>query len=213
MTASPYDVDKDGNENRILFWLRLDTWHLCQAALLFIDVNPDSVEWHKNKNWYELTTLKGVAFAAYAFENNAEEDAKIVKDIEQYERKYNDMHRILFDQDMEFNTPDNWIERALAKNISIPWLDFAIEHGFYKSETTSAQVEKPIFDKASLTYPVELDLAMQAWQAVTSNLGKGKPKSQIRAWLDANTKLANEAKERISIVANWDKTGGAARTD
>ena len=67
-------------------------------------------------------------------------------------------------------------------------------------------------DKTSASYPPELDLAIQAWQAVTSNLGKGKPKTQIRAWLDANTKLANEAKERISIVANWDKTGGATPT-
>ena len=211
MTARPYDADKDGNENRILFWLRLDEWHLCEAALLFIDVNPDSVEWRKE--WQELTTLKGVALIPYPFETSAEEDAKILKDLKQYERKYNDMQRMLFDQDMECNTPDNWIERALTKNISIPWLDFAIEHGFYKSETTPTQIEKPIFDKASSTYPVELDLAIQAWQAVIGNLGKGKPKSQIRAWLDANTKLANEAKERISIVANWDKTGGATRTD
>ena len=79
------------------------------------------------------------------------------------------------------------------------------------------EVEKPLhtsFDKASTTYPTELDLAMQAWQAVTSSEGKGKPKARIRAWLDSNTKnISNEAKERISIVANWDKSGGATTTD
>ena len=31
-------------------------------------------------------------------------------------------------------------------------------------------------------------------------------------WLDENTDLSKEAKERISIVANWDKLGGATKT-
>jgi len=78
------------------------------------------------------------------------------------------------------------------------------------------EVEKPLnlsFDKTSNTYPLELDLAIQAWQAVSSSEGKGKPKARIRAWLDSNAKISNEAKERISIIANWEKTGGATSTD
>jgi hypothetical protein len=69
------------------------------------------------------------------------------------------------------------------------------------------------FDKTSSTYPVELDIALQAWRAVTEAEGKGKPKARIRVWLDSNTDLSNEAKERIATVANWDKTGGATRSD
>ena len=69
------------------------------------------------------------------------------------------------------------------------------------------------FDKASATYPPELDIALQAWRAVSTTEGKGKPKARIKAWLDTNTKLSNEAKERIAIVANWEKTGGSTRTD
>ena len=69
------------------------------------------------------------------------------------------------------------------------------------------------FDEANPAYPIELDMALQAWQAVTATEGKGKPKARLRAWLDGNTKLSNEAKERIATVANWDKTGGATRTD
>lgn len=41
---------------------------------------------------------------------------------------------------------------------------------------------------------------------------KWKPKARIKKWLDDNTKLSNEAKERICIVANWDKLGGATKT-
>lgn len=70
-----------------------------------------------------------------------------------------------------------------------------------------------IFDKTSSTYPPELDLAIQAWQEVSSIEGKGKPKARIRKWLDDNTKLSNTAKERIEIIANWEKLGGATSTD
>ena len=204
MTVSAYDADKDGKENRILFWLRHDEWHLCDAALLLIDVNPELINLREKNAFTELITLRGVRYSIF--------DASI-DGFRELQSKYDDLHRILFSPDMEHATPQNWIDRALAKQIAIPWFDFAIKNGFYKSETKSTQAEKPIFDKGSSTYSVELDLAMQAWQAVTSNLGKGKPKAQIRAWLDENTKLSNEAKERISTVANWDKTGGSTRTD
>jgi hypothetical protein len=67
-------------------------------------------------------------------------------------------------------------------------------------------------DENSSTYPPELDAALKAWQAVATAEGKDKPKARLRAWLDANTTLSNEAKERIAIVANWNKLGGASRT-
>lgn len=71
----------------------------------------------------------------------------------------------------------------------------------------------PIFSKDSPIYPPELDWALKAWKAVSAAEGKGKPKARIRKWLDENSLLSNEAKERISTVANWDKTGGATRTE
>jgi hypothetical protein len=67
-------------------------------------------------------------------------------------------------------------------------------------------------NKNSPTYPPELDAALRAWHEVSTTEGKGKPKARIRAWLDSNTDLSNEAKERIATVANWDKVGGASRT-
>jgi hypothetical protein len=69
------------------------------------------------------------------------------------------------------------------------------------------------FDQHSPTYPRELDIALQAWRAVSKSEEKGKPKARLRAWLNANTTLSNEAKERIATVANWDKLGGATRTE
>ena len=60
--------------------------------------------------------------------------------------------------------------------------------------------------------PIELDFANQAWRAIVARDEKGKPKARLKKWLDDNTKLSNEAKERICIVANWDKSGGATKT-
>lgn len=76
-----------------------------------------------------------------------------------------------------------------------------------------ADCESHSFNFEGKHYPIELDFALKAWIAVTNSEGKGKPKARIRAWLDANTNLSNEAKERIAIVANWDKLGGATKTN
>lgn len=114
-----------------------------------------------------------------------------------------------------YQPPAYFIEWALSKRFRPDWLDWAIEKKLY-IPSSKAEIEgrTNIFDKNSATYPPELDLALQAWQAVSNNNGKGKPKARIKKWLDINTtELSNEAKERISIVANWDKLGGATRTD
>jgi hypothetical protein len=144
VTTNAYDVGKDGKENRILFWLRLDEWDVFEAAMLFIDVNPDSIT--RRKVWDGLTTLQGAAFHL-AFETDPKEKAKIFSVVAQYKGKYDDMCRILHGQDIDCEyppvaSPQYWIQCALAKKITIPWLDFAIESSFYKSETESMKVER-----------------------------------------------------------------------
>jgi len=86
---------------------------------------------------------------------------------------------------------------------------------------SSANLNNPfttIFDETSPTYPPELDMALQAWKAVSTTESKGKPKMRIIEWLENNAKiegnpLSDEAKKRIAVVANWDRKGGATRTD
>ena len=117
-------------------------------------------------------------------------------------------------------SPRNYIDWALSKQFHPPWLDWAIEHKLYVPEQEmktnkldAADTEKTYtFNQKSTTYPIELDLACQAWRAVSSTNSKGKPKARIEKWLKDNTKLSDSAMERISIVANWEKTGGATTT-
>ena len=127
--------------------------------------------------------------------------------------------------------PSYWISKAISKRIVVPWLDFATRRQFcayvtdingnrYLSMIEGEDVDVvmqqvaekalPVSEKSN--YPIELNFAIQAWQAVSTSQGKGKPKARIKKWLDENSGLSNEAKERIATVANWDKTGGATKT-
>ena len=123
-------------------------------------------------------------------------------------------------QQRKYDTPRAYIDWALSKQFKPLWLDWAIEHKLYVPEQEmntnkldAADTEKTYtFNQESTTYPIELDLACQAWRAVSSTNSKGKPKARIEKWLKDNTKLSDSAMERISIVANWEKTGGATTT-
>lgn len=89
------------------------------------------------------------------------------------------------------------------------------------SPDNQAPTAQPEINKASPAYPPELDIALQAWRAVSATEGKGKPKARIIEWLGANPEVwkeagrkpSNEAKQRIATVANWEKEGGATSTE
>ncbi|MBN8285060.1 hypothetical protein, partial [Zoogloea sp.] len=74
-----------------------------------------------------------------------------------------------------------------------------------EEQTTSWQ-----FDEEAENYPLELDLAMQAWRGVATNRDPSLTvKQQLIAWLNQHyPKLTGEATERIATVANWEKRGG-----
>lgn len=118
----------------------------------------------------------------------------------------------------KFYAPAYFIEWADSKGIQPDWLDWAIDKGFYKQKSASELAAQsstlPTFDKTSPNYSPELDWALQAWQAISTTKGKGKPKERTRAWLKDNApNLSKDAIERIATVVNWDKTGGATRSD
>jgi hypothetical protein len=68
------------------------------------------------------------------------------------------------------------------------------------------------FDADDPKYPEELDIAFQAWRAVSLNPGKGTIKEQLANWIRANYQgQSSAAIERIVTIANWDKSGGRPR--
>ena len=71
------------------------------------------------------------------------------------------------------------------------------------------------FDEEDTSYPFELDVAMQAWRAVSNQRDTAlSAKQQLAAWLSKHySKLSAEARERISTLCNWEKRGGRRPTD
>lgn len=104
----------------------------------------------------------------------------------------------------------NFAQWAISNNIVIPDQMKALANG----QTTS---EKEMFDVSNSNYPRELHIAVMAWQAVSNMQSlKVSPKAKLREWLDnkySDNELTNAARERISTVANWNKTGGAPKTE
>lgn len=70
------------------------------------------------------------------------------------------------------------------------------------------------FDPEAPNYPMELDIALQAWRAVSNDSTAGRVKERLTIWIKkAYPKLPSAAVERIVGVCNWDKTGGRPRIE
>ncbi len=117
MMASDYGDNKKGQENRIYFWLKHEVWSLYEAALLFADVNPDSVRLKNDLNMFDfqhLTSLKGITYD----DRKADFDECMV--LLDYENTSRDIYRCLSGKN-ESDTPQNWIDLAISKKFIIPW--------------------------------------------------------------------------------------------
>lgn len=72
--------------------------------------------------------------------------------------------------------------------------------------------QKWSFDEADQHYPRELDLALQAWRAVSNKKPPevGTVKQRLARWITRypNVKLTNQTIKRIATVANWEKGPG-----
>lgn len=65
------------------------------------------------------------------------------------------------------------------------------------------------FDPDAAEYPEQLDIALQAWRAISVKRKEGPIKEQLAKWVNENYPgQPASAIERISTIANWDKTGG-----
>lgn len=65
------------------------------------------------------------------------------------------------------------------------------------------------FDECGPKYPAELDIALQAWRAVSNKTSSAPIRDQLGTWLKTSyPDLSSAACERIIGVCNWDKSGG-----
>lgn len=68
------------------------------------------------------------------------------------------------------------------------------------------------FDPDSKNFPEELDIALQAWRAVSNSGTEGRVKEQLETWVKNHyPHLPPSTISRIAVVCNWDKRGGAPK--
>lgn len=204
----------------VRLWGQAEYWTTIEAALLMVGLSPDD---------YEL----------YAVEKSAACNDDFVENGEyyygwKYEYKFDSAKDYLFLFERSNLSPKappiEWVKyfNKKVRDVSVrppfepnycnDWIAFFSEQLAKTNQpedliNCAPVISAPSFDKDAANFPPELAIALQVWTAVSATDGKGKPKARIKAWLDSNTTLSNEAKKRIATVANWDKTGGATRSD
>ena len=91
---------------------------------------------------------------------------------------------------------------------------------FFANDADKASTANIFLDRNHPHFSPELALAVRAWDDLKGEKElRRSPKQAIRHWIDSHPEawegdapLSNEAKERISIMVNWKKEGGANRT-
>jgi len=182
-------------------WNLIDDAEVWKVVALSLDIDPDKLD-HDSTDW--------MAGGSYV-NHEGEEFGDRLDVIRANYNKIDDTPNVISFNGIAYfhiNIP-KFAKWAVSVNLEIP---DELKQRAPSLDEISREKENQLFNKDNSTYPLELDLAVQAWQTVSRTQGKGKPKARIKAWLDENTDLSSEAKKRISIVANWDKAGGATRT-
>ncbi len=138
--ASVYDGDENGDQNRLNEWLRFDMWSRDDAALIFADINPESVK----HDFKYATTFRGAPILDRDNQGNliclwVEEDGtNVYGGTDELERLYkccSDLQRTLVTKDHA--SPKEWIDSAISKKFDIPWLEWAKNRGLVGNTATA----------------------------------------------------------------------------
>lgn len=218
-------------------WCKAAHWTLDEAIALSFGKNPKVVTWERVKEFVHISpfaqryeqvrdlALRAKAwnqlydpvlpsfFLAWARRSEIEVSPELLEEIEKrgivvadwkdaYDKQKEQFDVILADRD------------KIARGCEF----FIQERDKYKSKVEELEsLAWEGFDPDGDTYPLELDIAMQAWRAVTNRPDPNMTaKEQIENWLNENypdrRKLSKEARTRIAVVCNWEKAGGRPRS-
>lgn len=136
MSRNSYDINAEGKEGRLWFWLRLDYWYFHDACLLIADIDPHSLVVDENNKFVTAANLKGVIYDYLSDDHGFAIESEII--LSEYQDTYNNLQKWLNPNSPSNYPPNYWIDLAISKKIQIPWLDFAIEMGFCETPKTKA---------------------------------------------------------------------------
>jgi hypothetical protein len=103
--------------------------------------------------------------------------------------------------------------RTWGESLPVP---FTFPDEFPRAQTATL-VDAPADDARSMSaYPEELRAAIEAFEAVHGDEAATRsktPKAALKEWLETNRPdIGDNARARISTVANWKPSGGAPKT-
>jgi len=214
-------------------WSKTAYWTLEEAIALAFGKNPEIVTWKRVQEYINTSAFAGRFakardlalraehlgqlydpvlpgfFLAWARRNDLDAPKELIEQVEKrgvvvadwkdaYDKLKEQFDVILADRDKIADISRRLIKERDGLKDKVAELDSLAWEGF---------------DPESDTYPPELDIAMLAWRAVTNRPEPNMTaKERIEKWLNKNyPKLSQEARARITVVCNWDKSGGRRR--
>lgn len=154
-------------------YLALDAWYWQDALLLLAGGKPEGadIDWNGYHNFCDVLInspkVNNVSFIdcrlpeydvpedySYSndesfFKGDGDVEEKITE-LGKFQKKLEGLYTFwtnALEPRKERYSPNYYIEWALSKGIDIPWLDFAIEQGFYKPKQLQEVESKPLADK------------------------------------------------------------------
>lgn len=219
-------------------WSKASYWTLDEAIALSFGKNPQVVTWISVKNFTQASTFakrfaqtrdlaqraKAISqlsdpvlpavFLAWARRAEIEIPQELLEQVEKrgvvvadwkdaYDKLKEQYDLLLVDRDKIVSICQRLIQERDEFKSKVEALDAIAWEGF---------------DPDCDVYPPELDIAMQAWRAVTKRPdANSTAKEQIESWLNQNypdrRKLSQEARLRIAVICNWKKSGGRRRSE
>jgi hypothetical protein len=212
MKASVYVVD-EANEKLLALWLIAGRWTRSEAALLFLDIDPD-YDYGET-----FSTFSGHGEVQYDYFDDerkfrvpcgedeegeleyltAEQDALLRKkkvSVKQIERSLS-LH--------DSAEPHEWIELALKKEIHIPWLGWAIESGLYGQKAEPGAVSTAPVVGGSEDAPIQWHLLATPAELIAAF---GSFTGMNKAWFN-DLKYKPQLKDARGIVGVSGRGGTA----
>lgn len=111
------------------------------------------------------------------------------------------------------------LRESVKRYTPVPKPDWQALYEQQRSKCLQLEEQQKLFDPDSDCYPERLDVAYQAWRAISNGQGDQNQTvmTRIRAWIDANypeskfKKWTNGIRESMAQTASWDMRPGRRR--
>jgi hypothetical protein len=143
MSSTGYNyAGPDDMEGRLSFWLSMDEWGISEAIQIFAGIDPEWSRQSRSKEAFSFEAviqISGLQTPAldeqgYPMCSCHDDDCTYCGDVKTtllaLSRKCKEIANLFGDryQHRTFASPKEWIERALSRNVEIPWFKWAKKH-------------------------------------------------------------------------------------